>query len=1061
MYSRKLKVISLITVLFFTWTLGGVYSLAAAATSQMKNKPRQTTKRSPDAQYEKTVESIEAVLADQTLSHDKKRDTLKKYKKDVDALDAEIREGFAETEAHLKKTGMSNVILQRHTAFVKEYEDCQKVVNHDLASLDDEPGFLGKIVRKFTTDRDIEKIRARIKERKLRSQHKAKSFDPNNLPFQNRKLKPKAPRMTKEAFQKGLGQTDFPKKPEVEKQLTLMDKIMDVVVPSACAATSPPTSEDLAETPDIKLTPDIIAKAAELNHDPVKIFNFIRNTIEYVPTWGSIQGAQYCLETKQGNAFDTSSLLIALLRASNIPARYVMGTIDVPIDQAMNWVGGFTDPQAALDFIASGGVPVTPVLENPNGGINPGQVGAISGIGGVAPIPDQSTGQIKFARMEHVWVEAMIKYMPSRGSKHVTGKGVTWIEFDPSFKQNNYFKGMDLTSEIIFDQNALTSELIELGTVNNEEKYTTGFDTQYIQTKLQDMKSKAESFLNKIPSTTTVGEIFGYKKIIPMECEYLLGTLPYRTVVIGAKLSYLPDKLRHKITFVINDDLHNSVGINITQSLPEIAGKKISISYSPYSSEDRDVILALIPPTQQNGETLNPEECFNNVPAYLIKVKPELRIDGMIVAQGNSVGLGADEIFTMDIYNPSTANEKIVNDIIAGEYLSVGLNTGSLSSKFISNLRDGFEKSNEFIETGKYNGISKEDMFGNLLHLTTYSYLLEVALNESVLSKQADIKQITLPSEVIFSTRLKVDKFVGIPKFVNIAGLYMDADHLSKVVKSSTGDKNEEIGFVISTGLSSSSLENSLPERIFSLNGIKIQGISAVKSLTVANNENIPIYSIDDKNIASVLPQLNVSNDVKNNISDAVRLNKTVIVPKENINCSGWTGCGYIIIDLESGAGAYLISGGLNGGFLVSDNFLTNMIKGLCFWLLEIQDDVARSPVFPNVWSGAKLFGEVLSYINLLYEIYQIWKDPITSVDKLSANIMQTTIKLMLFIAEKVIFNWFLKAFFIFEPWVLLPVLIFALADVVLSMYYATTVIIRYIRNKISYSNLAIDYAVI
>ena len=47
------------------------------------------------------------------------------------------------------------------------------------------------------------------------------------------------------------------------------------------------------------------------------------------------------------NAFDTASLLIALLRVSNIPARYQMGTIEVPIEKAMNWLGGFSDPRAA------------------------------------------------------------------------------------------------------------------------------------------------------------------------------------------------------------------------------------------------------------------------------------------------------------------------------------------------------------------------------------------------------------------------------------------------------------------------------------------------------------------------------------------------------------------------------------------------------------------------------------------------------------------------------------------------------------------------------------------
>ena len=49
---------------------------------------------------------------------------------------------------------------------------------------------------------------------------------------------------------------------------------------------------------------------------------------------------QDTLDKKRGNAVDTASLLVALLRSANIPARYVYGTVEMPVDKAMNWVGG-------------------------------------------------------------------------------------------------------------------------------------------------------------------------------------------------------------------------------------------------------------------------------------------------------------------------------------------------------------------------------------------------------------------------------------------------------------------------------------------------------------------------------------------------------------------------------------------------------------------------------------------------------------------------------------------------------------------------------------------------
>src|SRR5438105_10621558 len=113
--------------------------------------------------------------------------------------------------------------------------------------------------------------------------------------------------------------------------------------------TVPPTPSALGTSEEVVITPAIQQLAQSLNNNPVKIYNWVRNNIKYVPTYGSIQGAPTTLTSKQGNAFDTSSLLIALLRAANIPAHYVYGTIDVPAAQAQNWIDGVENAGLAQD----------------------------------------------------------------------------------------------------------------------------------------------------------------------------------------------------------------------------------------------------------------------------------------------------------------------------------------------------------------------------------------------------------------------------------------------------------------------------------------------------------------------------------------------------------------------------------------------------------------------------------------------------------------------------------------------------------------------------------------
>ena len=88
----------------------------------------------------------------------------------------------------------------------------------------------------------------------------------------------------------------------------------------------------------------------------MKIYQWVHDHIHYTPTQGSVQGAADTLDKKAGNATDTASLLIALLRSSGIAARYVYGTVDIPLAQAQNWAGGLKTPEALQQILGQGGI---------------------------------------------------------------------------------------------------------------------------------------------------------------------------------------------------------------------------------------------------------------------------------------------------------------------------------------------------------------------------------------------------------------------------------------------------------------------------------------------------------------------------------------------------------------------------------------------------------------------------------------------------------------------------------------------------------------------------------
>src|SRR6185369_16020502 len=120
------------------------------------------------------------------------------------------------------------------------------------------------------------------------------------------------------------------------------------------------------------------------------------------------------------------------------------------------------------------------------------------------------------------------------------------------------------------------------------------------------------------------------------------------------------------------------------------------------------------------------------------------------------------------------------------------------------------------------------------------------------------------------------------------------AKRLLNVVKAKDGNADTARQYSLSSGMTSSALEHSVPEQLFSTPDNPAQGVSAVKALKLANDQKIPIYTVNQSNIATTLPQLQVGQDVKTDITNAINAGKTVTVSKTNVNFNGWIGCGYI-----------------------------------------------------------------------------------------------------------------------------------------------------------------------
>ena len=160
---------------------------------------------------------------------------------------------------------------------------------------------------------------------------------------------------------------------------------------------------------------EMLQALAQIDSDPELIFAFVRG-LDYEAYRGSLRGTRGTLWAEAGNSLDLSSLLIAMLRASGVPARYRHGRLSEANAQTLI-ASMFPTPTTILGRVS----PELPVSD---------------------PVNDPSL--IAIVR-DHWWVEAHI--------------GGSWTDLDPSFAGASV--GDVFASEIATDGTDRIAELTD------------------------------------------------------------------------------------------------------------------------------------------------------------------------------------------------------------------------------------------------------------------------------------------------------------------------------------------------------------------------------------------------------------------------------------------------------------------------------------------------------------------------------------------------------------------------------------------------------------------------
>jgi RHS repeat-associated protein len=337
-------------------------------------------------------------------------------------------------------------------------------------------------------------------------------------------------------------------RPSIHGLIALALWFMVLAMPARAADTT------LSETPETPFgSADAQAlrdKASELA-TPVAIYEYVRNDFEHALYHGARSNAVNTFLGQRGNAVDLSSTLIALYRSRGMPARYVVGKVQVKAGDAQNWLG-----VRNLDLAVG-------ILND-------------QGIQGVILAADRS-----YVEFEHVWTEVLVPFLDYRGAGPgstgvhctTTPNRCTWIALDPSFKRKRYPAApIDIHDAVSFDYTAYYHAI-----KNNDESRKDKNPLQIHEKAILDYL-RANHPGKGLADVLDVGEIIAEAPgILPASLPYqTVGTLRRYNSVADHDAAENPD-WRKWLTVTVDLNGRSLPGIRV--SVPDLSTQRLTFAY--------------------------------------------------------------------------------------------------------------------------------------------------------------------------------------------------------------------------------------------------------------------------------------------------------------------------------------------------------------------------------------------------------------------------------------------------------------------------------------------------
>ena len=622
-------------------------------------------------------------------------------------------------------------------------------------------------------------------------------------------------------------------------------------------------NDDTKDTPEAPITKEIAALAQSLSWSPVSIYEYVKNNIETEWYWGCMKGAEETLHQKSGNDCDQATLLTALLRASGYPARYVRGNVEFiaggnekPIDRIKN-LFGIDDPANIAQFLQKAGIPFKPVIAG----------------GGIANF-----------QIEHLWVESQIPYANYRGAL-IDALGKTWLGLDTSIKVKGYQQNQP---KDIYELSAVSDQLSQIRDqylgIASSGTGSTPFELN--QTPLEYFKTELSAFSAQQDPELNADSYKLIRSLNPEVMNILPAGLQFKEIAITNEYTTIPDELKHKIKLsAVSKQLSANSGqlFEITLDAMKLSNKQVTISYEPETVADQ--------------ETINAWSGLDNTPAYLVRLRPVLKIgDQRSAISTDGLPMGADYELAIELVSPK-GTEKTTNGLIVGNMVSIGI----VSQKAVS-VQPSADSSQLTAES--------------LLHREAINYIDRWNKSEDELASLLHLAIARpIPTVVTLGGVIDVTYLLDMPHGFTWKGVYLDADvrRIEAVQSSGFGVQGEREKLFMQL----SSLQGSVLEHRILEDDWKVSAISTAKLIQLCTRNSTlctGVITIDKGNVDTVVPTLPYDPSIKDDMTNAVNQGYELRTLNSELSYLDWTGIGYRTEAPETAESGWMLSGSIAGG---------------------------------------------------------------------------------------------------------------------------------------------------